>query len=85
MINYAQYAHSVHHTEQNRPYYHLLELARLRPVHNFIVFFFFFLFLDLLFCYKIIEAHTFSILKMVKTNENRHINADGGQFFNSNF
>lgn len=37
MINYAQYAHSVHHTEQNRPYYHLLELARLRPVHNFVV------------------------------------------------
>lgn len=66
--------------------HHLLELARFRPVHNFVVLFFFFFFLDFYyFVIKIIEAHTFFILKMVKTNENRHINADGGQFFNSNF
>lgn len=77
---------SVHHTEQqNRPSYHLLELARLKTcVQNIVVAVV--PLLDLLFCYKIIEAHTFSILKMAKTNENRHhINADGGQFFNSNF
>lgn len=82
MINYAQYAHSVHHhTEPNRPYYHLLKLARSRPVYNFR----FSYSLTYYFVIKIIEAHTFFILKMAKTNENRHINADGGQFFNSNF